>query len=204
MNLPFKMNSILHLHNKALLTIIKSSMKREKVNLQWKHVKICFSGKLAQCAAPLARCIMPISTHFWRPSPYPNWAQDSSFERSSCLVSGTSWIVSFRGHVPPKNGKLPRLLLCGQKEAERSFLGSFWTFRWSRFASKLLKISRVHVLILLNPNMQIVSPFDAPSKSAAPLGKIPVLKITKFQKCKKFPKFAQIWHGTPPSATLMG
>jgi len=36
------------------------------------------------------------------------------------------------------------------------------------------------------------------------LGKFSVLKIPKFQKCKNSSKFAQIWHGAPPSSAFVG
>lgn len=105
---------------------------------------------------PLARSVAPLSAYLCRPSPYPNWAHDRSLEQSSSIVSGTPKLFKFGGHLPPQNLYLIRLLLCVKKEAERSFLGSFWTFWWPRFSPKFKGERPLHLSPKLSSDVRFI------------------------------------------------
>lgn len=136
---------------------------------------------------PLAQRATPLSSPFWRPSRHPNWADDSTLEMYSSRISNTPKISTFGAHFTPQNLIIPRLLLCVQNGAERSFLGCFLTFWWTHSAQKTLKIYRVHVLIAINPKMQTIFSLGAPRKSAALcLGSFPVCRTSKIGKWQKF------------------
>lgn len=104
--------------------------------------------------------------------------------------------------MTPQNLILPRLLLCVQKVAERSFLGCFLTFLWTSSAPKLLKLTRVHVLITLNPKMQPISSMGAPTKSTVLRQVFCVMKF-KIANDKICLKLAKNWCEAPPSCDLM-
>lgn len=113
-------------------------------------------------------------------------------EISSCLVSGTSLIFSFRGHLPPQKWNLPRLLpVCPKSGREIIFLYGFLTFRWPIFAPNLLNLLGIDVLIMMNMNMQVISPKRVPVKIAAQ-SSVENFKISKWQNfTKTCPHLAQ-------------
>ena len=157
----------------------------------------------------ISLCVAPFCRWFWRPSHAPNLLQVDLLEMSICLLSKTSVISKFGLHLPIQNWVLPTLLIVCPKRGRKVIFEVFFDLFGS---SKHVKISwpyeGIHIFPWKTQKFWVFLKRRSLKKSCAKWPSALCRKTyflgQKFQNCKNFPKFLEIWAECSSSGAVLG